>query len=232
MLHQSRLADNLALVRDSIQQAARRADRDPNSITLVAVTKYVPGEVVLSLHEMGVRDFGESRPQVLWEKAPALPADIRWHLIGHWQTNKVRRTLPYISLVHSLDRISLAEELSRESQRLGKVTPVLIEVKIVADEAKHGFLPDDLMSALATIRELPGIQINGFMTMASQGDDAESARPVFRKLCEYRNQQQVSLGVPLPMLSMGMSQDFAVAIEEGATHVRVGSTLFEGVVDA
>jgi pyridoxal phosphate enzyme (YggS family) len=232
LFDRARLAKNLAAIRDRMDAAAGRSGRDPNSVQLVAVTKYVGAEIVSGLYDLGLRDFGESRPQVIWEKSPALPDDVRWHMIGHWQTNKVRRTIPLVGLVHSLDRWPLAEEISRECQRQGRELPCLVEVKLVDDAAKHGFAAEELRSMLPAISRLPGVRVKGLMAMASFDEDAQTARPIFRELARLRGGLADELGIDLPFLSMGMSQDFEVAIEEGATHIRVGSILFEGVVDA
>jgi pyridoxal phosphate enzyme (YggS family) len=229
VVDRDRLALNVEEVRRRIQNAACRVGRSPDEVQLVAVTKYVTPAVVRLLYDLGLRDFGESRPQVLWEKQPILPPDVRWHLIGQLQTNKVRRTLPMVSLLHSLDRLSLVEELVRESARSARPIDLLVEVKIVDDEAKHGFGPQELPDILRLLAPQPGLRVRGLMTMASLSEEAENARPVFRELRERRDELARSLAIELPFLSMGMSQDFEVAIEEGATHVRVGSTLFEGV---
>lgn len=231
MFNRSRLEQNLAAVVDRIDRAADRVGRDPKGVTLVAVTKYVGSEVVRKLYDLGLRDFGESRPQVIWEKRPMLPLDVRWHLIGHLQTNKIRRTLPMVELIHSVDRLPLAEELSQEGIRIGRRAAVLVEAKLVADELKHGFDPETMSESLKAISLLPGIELKGLMTMASLSDHPEEARPVFRQLRELRDQVAEATSLPLSDLSMGMSQDFEVAIEEGATHVRVGSTLFDGLID-
>jgi pyridoxal phosphate enzyme (YggS family) len=216
---------------ERIGRAAQRVGRDPNEVTLVAVTKYVGPEVVRVLYDLGLRDFGESRPQVIWEKRPMLADDVRWHLIGHLQTNKIRRTLPMVQLIHSVDRLPLAEELSQESLRIGKRSAILVEAKLVADESKHGFNPERLTETLGIISTLPGVEVKGLMSMASLSDNPEEARPVFRQLRSLRDRMAEKTSLPLKDLSMGMSQDFEVAIEEGATLVRVGSILFDGLMN-
>ncbi len=231
MVDRARLERNLAAVVERIGQAAVRVGRDPKEVTLVAVTKYVGVEVVQVLYDLGLRDFGESRPQVIWEKRPILPDNVRWHLIGHLQTNKIRRTLPMVELIHSVDRLPLAEELSQEAARIDKRAAVLVEAKLVADASKHGFDPDGLAESLKVISSLPALEVKGLMTMASLSDDPEEARPVFRQLRELRDRLAEETSLPMEHLSMGMSQDFEVAIEEGATHIRVGSILFDGLMD-
>lgn len=228
----SLLERNLKSVQGRIQRACERVDRDPAGVTLVAVSKYVGVDLIRGLYDLGVRDFGESRPQSIWEKSPQMPADIRWHLIGHWQTNKVRRTIPMIQLAHSLDRRDLATVVSDEAVRVGRTIPVLVEVKLVDDDAKHGFAPSEAAEFFQQREQWPGLDVRGLMCMASLHDDPAACRPTFAHLRQLRD-ELIHAGVPtanVGWLSMGMSQDFEVAIEEGATHVRVGSSLFEGLI--
>lgn len=227
------LAANLARVRERIEEAARRAGRRAEEVRLVAVTKYVDVPVIEELYELGLRDFGESRPQSLWEKQPRLAGDVRWHLIGSWQTNKVRRTIPLVELVHSIDRAALAELVSAEAVRAGRKLDVLLEVKLAADESKHGYRPDDLRREFDQLRALPGMEVRGLMTMASLTADEGEIRTTFAQLRSLRDElrEHARLEAPWGWLSMGMSHDFEIAIEEGATHVRVGSSLFEGILD-
>ena len=225
------LEQNLAAVHLQMVEACGRAGRQVSDVTLVAVTKYVDIQAIQSLYDLGVRDFGESRPQSLWEKQPSLPSDCRWHLIGHWQTNKVRRTLPLVSMVHSIDRLPLAELVSEEAVRIGRKIPALIEVKLVPEEAKHGFSPESFLAEFEQLSRLPGLSLQGLMCMASLAAEKEECRPTFRALRNLRDDliQTRPEARELRLLSMGMSDDFDVAIEEGATHVRVGSRLFEGM---
>lgn len=232
MVHDlSALPRNLESVRDRIARACRRVNRRPDSVQLVAVTKYASLESLVHLYDLGVRDFAESRPQAIWDRGPLLPADVRWHLIGHWQTNKVRRTIPRIACAHSIDRIGLAEFVSVESQRLGRRLPVFIEVKLTDEVAKHGFAPESLMGDFPRLAAMPGLEVVGLMGMAAMAENAESARPAFAALRNLRDElkRRYPDGPSLDSLSMGMTQDFEVAIEEGATHVRIGSALFEGI---
>jgi pyridoxal phosphate enzyme (YggS family) len=224
------LQRNLEAIHAAMGAACARVDRSPNDVTLVCVTKYVDTSVVSALHELGVKDFGESRPQVLWEKGPKLPGDCRWHMIGHWQMNKVRRALPFVSMVHSIDRMELAELLSSEAVRLGRVIPALIEVKLVGDEAKHGFSPTEIREEIEHLNRLPGLSLRGLMCMASLEASPEACRSTFRELRLLRDELNRThpTMTAFRSLSMGMSDDFEIAIEEGATHVRVGSRLFEG----
>lgn len=227
-----RIAANLREVRERIDAAAARAGRNGAEITLVGVTKYVDAATAQVLVDAGLYDLGESRPQELWSKAAAL-ADprIRWHLIGHLQRNKARRTLPHISLLHSLDSLPLAEALNAEAQAPSRRLPVLLEIKIAADAAKHGFAVDETLSALHAIARLPGLEVRGLMCMASLEGGDDAARRDFARLRQLRDKLQSDClpGTSLAELSMGMSGDYEIAIAEGATIVRVGSALFEGV---
>ena len=224
------VAQNLREVCERIAAAAMRSGRRPEEVTLVGVTKYVDHNVAQALYDAGCHDLGESRPQSLWSKAAAIPA-ARWHLIGHLQRNKVRRTLPLVALVQSLDSLALAQAVSDEAESLGRRLPVLLEVKIAGDPTKHGFAPTDLPAALEKIARLPGLEVRGLMTMASLEGGGDAARRDFAALRELRDEQLSCCppGASLAELSMGMSGDFEIAVEEGATMVRVGSALFEGL---
>lgn len=226
-----RIESNLRAVRQRIKNAAERAGRDPRDVTLLAVTKYVSAEVARVLVAAGCNDLGESRPQELWSKAEAL-ADlpVRWHLVGHLQRNKAKRTIPNLSLLHSLDSLDLAGELDRLARAAGRRLSVLVEVNVSLDATKHGFVPDSLVENVLEISTLPGLQLRGLMTMAHREGGPEVAREDFRILREMRDEvaRRLPESVTLSELSMGMSDDFEVAIEEGATLIRVGSALFEG----
>lgn len=225
-----RLAENLAGVKQRIERAALAVDRDPATVRLVAVTKYVDADVIRRLYKLGCRDFGESRPQALWEKAVELEdLDLRWHMIGHLQTNKVRRTLPCVSLLHSADTIHLLQKVDQESKRLDLVAQVLCEINISGDETKHGFSPDAIESALREIAELSNVRVRGLMAMASRQGGVERAEDDFRRMQELMADLKHFriAGVELDELSMGMSADFEQAIAHGATIVRVGSVLFQ-----
>jgi pyridoxal phosphate enzyme (YggS family) len=229
----ARIAENLREVREQIALAAARAGRHPEEITLVGVTKYVDATTAQALVDAGHFDLGESRPQELWSKAAALPDPrIRWHVIGHLQRNKARRTLPHVALLHSLDSLTLAEALSAEAQAISRRVPVLLEIKIAADATKHGIAASDARSALHAIAALPGLQVQGLMCMASLEGGPDAARRDFAALRTLRDDlaKDCPDGASLTQLSMGMSGDYEIAIEEGATHVRVGGALFEGVI--
>jgi PLP dependent protein len=223
-----RLKQNLDEVRDRIAAAAQRSGRRADAITLIGVTKYVSDAITRQLFDLGCHDLGESRPQSLWSKAEVIPS-ARWHLIGHLQRNKVRRTLPCLALLQSLDSLALAQAISAEADTIGRRIPALLEVKIAEDATKHGFPPAEVRAALETIAALPGIELRGLMTMASLEGGDDAARRDFAALRQLRDVLLSNYrdGVSLAELSMGMSGDYEIAIEEGATMVRVGSALFE-----
>jgi PLP dependent protein len=226
------LRNRLASVDDRIRAACARAGRRRSDVTLVAVTKSVDSQVAALLPELGVFDLGESRPQELWRKAAALPATVRWHLIGHLQRNKVERTLPLVECVHSVDSLRLLEALDREVSKLGRPVRVLLEVNVSGEARKSGFAPADVPALAAPLARMAGVRVEGLMTMAALLDDPEACRPAFAGLRSLRDRLRAEwgpLGVSLHHLSMGMSNDFEVAVEEGATMVRIGTTLFEGL---
>ena len=222
------LAERLAAVRGRIADACRRAGRDSSEVTLVAVTKTTTPEVAAIAHELGALDLGESRPQELWKKAAAVPA-ARWHLIGHLQRNKIDRTVPLVALVHSVDSERVLEALAAFGAKRGTPVPVLLEVNCSREAAKGGFSPEALPAVAERVASLPGVAVRGLMTMAAYSDDPQEARPTFAELRRLRDDLRARTGLELPELSMGMSGDFEVAVEEGATLVRVGTTLFEGL---
>jgi pyridoxal phosphate enzyme (YggS family) len=222
------LTDRLAAVRGRIADACKRAGRDPATVTLVAVTKTVTSDVAVIAHELGARDLGESRPQELWKKAAAVPA-ARWHLIGHLQRNKIDRTVPLVALVHSVDSERVLEALAGFGAKRGTPVPVLLEVNCSREAAKGGFSPEALPVVAERLALLPGVAVRGLMTMAAYSDNPEDARPTFAELHRIRDDLRARTALELPELSMGMSGDFEVAVEEGATLVRVGTTLFEGL---
>lgn len=226
-----RLARNLDEVRGRIAEAARRAGRDPDSVRLVAVTKQSGANVVALLPDLGQLDCGENYPQHLWTKAEALaPLPIRWHLIGHLQTNKARRTLPLVRLIHGVDSPRLLDALDDLAIKLDLANPpgLCLQVNTSGEPSKHGWDPESLLAIADEIAAPRRCPIVGLMTMAAYGTDAESARPSFARLRDLRDELAWRTGLPLPELSMGMSNDYTAAIEEGATLVRVGTAIFEG----
>jgi pyridoxal phosphate enzyme (YggS family) len=231
----ARIKTNLTSVQDRIAAAARRAGRQPSDVKLVAVTKYVDAAVAQSLVDAGCRDLGESRPQELWEKAESLTADmpVNWHLIGHLQRNKAARTVPLASLIHSGDSLRILQAIDEAAKTLNRSAPLLLEINISGDETKHGFALQEIGPALAEIAALANIDVRGLMAMASREGDLDQARTEFARLRGLRDRLRsvAPPNVHLNELSMGMSGDFEVAIEEGATIVRVGSALFEGALN-
>jgi len=225
-----RLKQNWECVQNDVQAAARQSGRDPSSVKIIGVSKYVASETTRALIQAGCHDLGESRPQVLWQKAEALSLDhdVRWHLIGHLQRNKIRRVLRESPIIHSVDSQRLLAALAAESVAQNQQTSVLLEVNISGDDAKTGFAVDDMAGV---IDELPseGVRVEGLMAMAGWGTDPEDARRQFAMLRELRDKLVQNSELPLNELSMGMSGDFREAIAEGATMVRIGSHLFEGV---
>jgi pyridoxal phosphate enzyme (YggS family) len=222
------LTERVAGVRDRIAAACGRAGREAAGVTLVAVTKSVSPRVAAVLPSLGVVDLGESRPQEVWGKAAAIPA-ARWHLIGHLQRNKLDKTAPLCVLLHSVDSQRLLAAVNEFGVKRGGPVPVLLEVNCSREEAKGGFAPDALPAFADNLVPLAGVSVLGLMTMAAYSDDAEAARPTFAELRTLRDHLRTRTGLPLPHLSMGMSGDFEVAVEEGATLVRVGTTLFAGL---
>jgi hypothetical protein len=227
----ARLKRNVEALENRIAGACASLCRRRNELTLIAITKTVTPEFAAMLPELGVFDLGESRPQELWRKQAALPASVRWHLVGHLQRNKVERTLPIVQLIHSVDSLRLLETIEREAGRFERPTDVLLEFNLSREHQKHGFEMAQFSSLAQCIPNLRWACIRGLMTMAALSDDPEHARPVFAELRNLRDRLQREIG-PAPelhQLSMGMSQDFEVAIEEGATLIRVGTALFEGL---
>jgi pyridoxal phosphate enzyme (YggS family) len=224
------LAASLAAVEDRLSAACRRAGRSRDEVTLVAVTKTVSVEVASLLPGLSVHDLGESRPQELWRKAAVLPL-VRWHLIGHLQRNKIERTLPVVSRLHSVDSLRLLRALETAAETLAepKPLPALLEVNVSREASKHGFAPEEVEEMAAALAVLKYVRVDGLMTMAAYEDDPEKTRPTFRALRELRDRLAAAVRRPLPHLSMGMSNDFEIAVEEGATMVRLGTVLFEGI---
>jgi pyridoxal phosphate enzyme (YggS family) len=231
----STLQANLNRVRERIDAACARAGRTPDEITLVAVTKYAALDWVRVLIDLGVLDLGESRPQQLVSRAQDLPKEIRWHMIGHLQRNKVDLLLPVVNRLHSVDSVRLLQAIDKEAKKqqsnIAVIPRVLLEVNVSGEKSKDGFDPSELQSAWPEICRLDSFAIEGLMTMAPLSEDVDSARTVFRSLRLLRDQlvDAYSGHLKLPDLSMGMSGDFEIGIEEGATLVRVGSSLFEGL---
>src|SRR5262245_45817947 len=223
--------ENYRRVRERMAAACRRAGRDPGAVTLVAVIKYAQLDWARRLVALGAVDLGENRPQQLVRRAAQITAPVHWHLIGPLQRNKVRSILPLVSLIHSADSLRLLEAVDRIGGELSLRPRVLLEVNLSGEAEKHGFLAEQLLAAWKQVQTLRNLKIDGLMTMAGWSPDPENARPAFRRLRELREELQSRSGstTRLEHLSMGMTGDFEVAIEEGATLVRIGSALWEGL---
>ena len=219
------LPERLDQVRQRIRAACQRCGRSPSSVTLIGVTKGVPAERIHQALTLGLTDLGENRVQEAREKRARLGAAARWHLIGHLQRNKARHAVELFDLIHSVDDAELTDELERQAAEQGRRLEVLIQVNISGEARKSGCPPEAAEVLARRIQRAPALVWRGLMTMAPFAEDPEAARPVFRRLRQLRDQLQERLGGPL-QLSMGMSQDFEVAIEEGADWVRVGTAIF------
>jgi PLP dependent protein len=226
-----RLSDNWQHAVQDVHQAAAAAGRSPDCVRIVAVTKYVDVETTEAMIRAGCSELGEARPQQLFEKATALAAqrNIRWHLVGPLQRNKVRRTLQVAHVIHSIDSFKLLEYVDRVAGELGKEPEVLVEVNISGDAAKHGFAPDALLSDCKLLATCEHIKLKGLMGMAGLESDLAQAQREFASLRMLRDRLEQASGLRLPELSMGMSGDFAQAVAEGATILRIGTRLLEGV---
>ncbi len=218
--------ERLDLIQERIQLAARRARRLPESITLIAVSKTQPPEAIAELARAGQIHFGENRVQEAKAKIPCLPGHLQWHLVGHLQKNKIRHALPLFGMIHSIDSVELGEAVDRVADEMGLTVRALIEVNVGEEGSKIGFSPDDLPALAERLFGLRRLEISGLMCVPPAVSEAEHARPFFRKLRLLRDDLEQRCRLALPDLSMGMSNDFEVAVEEGASHVRVGTALF------
>jgi PLP dependent protein len=219
------LATNVSTVRTRIAAAADRGGRRAEDVLLVAVTKTVAIARIQEAAALGLRAFGENRVQEARDKVPAVTG-VTWHLIGSLQRNKAKEAVRLFGVIESVDSEELADEISRRAESLDRVVDVLVQVNVAREPQKHGAAPEQVASLVTRAGGLPGIRLRGLMTIAPQVPNPEEARPVFRGLRELRDRVRRETGVPLPELSMGMSDDFEVAIEEGATIVRVGRAIF------
>ena len=220
------LAENLASLRQRLAAACQRAGRLPESVTFQAVSKGQPPEAIRAAADLGVTLFGENRVQEAKIKIGQCPGQLRWHMIGHLQSNKCRDAVHFFSMIQSVDSLALATEIDKCAAKSAKTMPILLEVNVAGESSKFGYPPERLLTELEQINALKKLEIHGLMTIAPYVTDPEKVRPVFRKLRELKTQCESILGAPLPHLSMGMSGDFEVAIEEGATIVRIGTALF------
>lgn len=222
------VTENLKSIEARIQAACDRAGRDRSEVTLICVTKTKPVEMLQEAYDDNQREFGENRVQEIQKKYPVLPKDIHWHMIGHLQKNKVKYLMDKVVMIHSVDNYDLAATISKDAVKAGIVMPVLIEVNVAEEDSKFGVHVDDTEALIRQIADLPGIHVNGLMTIAPYTDDPEANRTYFRQLRELSvDIREKSIdNVDMNVLSMGMTGDFEVAIEEGATHIRVGTGIF------
>lgn len=222
------IKESLEQVQQNIRNACERAGRDPSAVTLIAVSKTKPNEVLQEAYDLGIRVFGENKVQELVKKMDTLPDDIEWHMIGHLQRNKVKYIAGRVALIHSVDSFRLAEEINIQAKKRGIIIPILVEVNIGEENSKFGVHAEDAAELVREIAELNGVSIKGLMTIAPYVVDSEENRPLFHKIRELaidiRNEKIDN--VSMDILSMGMTNDYEVAVEEGATLVRVGTGIF------
>lgn len=222
------LKENLTFVENEIQAACQRSGRNREDVTLIAVSKTKPVEMLNEAYDFGVRVFGENKVQELADKYEVMPKDIHWHMIGHLQRNKVKYIIDKVDLIHSVDSIRLAETIEKEAAKHNITANILIEVNVAREESKFGLMPEELEEFIAKIAEFSHIHVKGLMTIAPFVDDPEENRPIFarlRKLSVDIAKKNVD-NITMSILSMGMTNDYLVAIEEGATMVRVGTGIF------
>src|SRR5579884_4082865 len=217
------LAANLQKLRQRINAACERSDRSPDTVMFQAVSKNQPPEAVRAAAELGVTLFGENKVQEAKAKIPQCPGKLRWHMIGHLQSNKCRDAVQLFEMIQSVDSLALAREIDKWADKSAKTMPILLEANIAGESSKFGYPPQKLLAELNAINSLPKIEVHGLMTVAPWSLEPEKVRPVFRRLRELKQECEQILGAPLPHLSMGMTGDFEVAIEEGATIVRIGT---------
>lgn len=222
------IADNLKQVQQNIEQACVAVSRDPKEVTLVAVSKTKPVSMLMEAYEAGARVFGENKVQEIMDKYDQMPADVQWHMIGHLQRNKVKYIVDKVAMIHSVDSLRLAETIEQEAAKKNVTVPVLIEVNVAEEESKFGVKTTEVIPLLEVISGFSHLKVEGLMTIAPFVDDAEENRPVFQELkklsvdIEAKNINNISMNV----LSMGMTGDYEVASQEGATMVRVGTGIF------
>lgn len=224
----SYLSENLISIESKIIDSCMRSNRKRDDVVLIAVSKTKPLPLLEEAYQNGIRDFGENRIQELSQKADNMPKDIRWHMIGHLQKNKVRPAVKYAYLIHSVDSFALAKTISDEAVKQSKTVSILLEVNVAGEESKFGYTPSEALTDIHLIAELPNINVKGLMTIAPYTTEPETNRTYFNQLKQLSvdiNNKNID-NVTMDVLSMGMSGDFEVAIEEGATMVRVGTSIF------
>lgn len=221
------LKNNLENVKENVNKAIISGNRDSSDVTLIAVSKTKPVSMLQEVYDLGIREFGENKVQEMVDKMEQLPKDINWHMIGHLQTNKVKYIVGKVALIHSVDSVKLAKEIDKESAKKNCITNILIEINVAGEESKFG--TSDMNANLEMIKEisdLHNISIKGLMTIAPYTDDSETNRVYFKTLYNFANNEAKDYLPEKPLLSMGMSGDYIVAIEEGANYVRVGTGIF------
>lgn len=222
------IAENLEQVRKNIEEACRKVGRDPKEVTLIAVSKTKPVELLKEAYDAGARCFGENKVQEIMDKYPQLPSDIQWHMIGHLQRNKVKYIVDKVKMIHSVDSLRLAETIEQEAAKHEVQMPILLEVNVAQEESKFGLRMDEVLPLAETVSSFPHIRIQGLMTIAPYVENPEENREIFRQLKKL----SVDIGakninnVTMSVLSMGMTGDYQVAVQEGATMVRVGTGIF------
>ena len=222
------IKENLQEIEKNILKACEKAGRKREEVTLIAVSKTKPVSMVEEVYETGIRDFGENKVQEMCDKIEVLPKDIRWHMIGHLQTNKVKYLMDKAYLIHSVDSLKLANEIEKQASKCNKTVDILIEVNIAGEESKFGLAKEEVLALVCDIAKLSHLRIKGLMTIAPYVEDPEDNRLYFRQINQLSvdiNNQNID-NVSMDILSMGMSGDYSVAIEEGATMVRVGTSIF------
>ncbi len=220
------ISENLSVVQSQVADAAEVAGRNLDEVTLITVSKTWPVAVIEEAVAAGCRIFGENKVQEILEKVPVMSPDLDWHLIGHLQKNKTRKVLPLCAMIHSVDSVALAQQIDRIAGELELKPEILLQVNVADDDAKFGLAADEVEEIVEQVLQLSQVRLRGLMTVPAFDSDPEKVRPYFAKLRELRDSIESSLDCSLPELSMGMSHDFPVAIEEGATLVRVGSAIF------
>ncbi len=222
------IAHNVDEINKRIEVSAKKSGRNPDDITLIAVSKTVDADVIRCAYDHGIRDFGENKVQEIMNKYDKLPGDVRWHLIGHLQKNKVKYIIDKVVMIHSVDSYSLIDEIESKAAKCDKVMDILLQVNVSGEESKFGVSPDEVLDYVRYISQKPHIRLRGLMTIAQYAQNTEETRPIFAKLSEiYIDIKQERLdNVYMDYLSMGMSNDFEVAIEEGANLIRVGTSIF------
>ncbi|MBT7958876.1 MAG: YggS family pyridoxal phosphate-dependent enzyme [Akkermansiaceae bacterium] len=220
------ISSNLAVIRNRVKQAAERAGRDPRSVQLLVVSKTWPADKVAVVADAGHTCFGENKVQEAEGKVPQLPQNLNWHLIGHLQRNKVRKALRHFNTIHSIDSLKLARHTSHVAMELGEKPNIYLQVNLAEEENKNGYVISELKRDINDLLALPSVSIVGLMCIPPAAESSEQMRPWFVKMRELRDELEDHTGAVFPGLSMGMSSDFEVAIEEGATIVRVGSAIF------